>query len=249
MAYFEVKGGVGLIPEGTTELCDYSFCGCSELERVVIPNSVKYIGYCSFHGCENLLSVTIPEGMEKIEDYAFTDCIGLAYVYVKAQKPPIGGFFMFDYFIDAIYNYPIGCLICVPAGSGEVYKTAEHWCKYANMIFEYDFETDEILENHTDKPLENEIWYTNGNTLKPISPNEIPFNVNVLSNLYYYDRGCWIIKFDAPLTYMQYWAFKDCEELISITFPDTLNYIHFDSFCGCKNLIRINGKPVSDEGR
>ena len=41
MADFEIKNGVGIIPEGTTKLDWSSFEKCTELTSVVIPDSVK----------------------------------------------------------------------------------------------------------------------------------------------------------------------------------------------------------------
>ena len=43
MAKFEIKDGVAIIPEGTTEIGD-TFYNCSSLESVIIPESVKKIG-------------------------------------------------------------------------------------------------------------------------------------------------------------------------------------------------------------
>ena len=39
MAEYEIKDGVGIIPEGTTKISFGAFEGCSELRSVVIPDS------------------------------------------------------------------------------------------------------------------------------------------------------------------------------------------------------------------
>lgn len=54
MAYIDIKEGVAIIPDGTTEICDYAFAGCSELVSVVIPDSVTKIGYAAFAYCTKL---------------------------------------------------------------------------------------------------------------------------------------------------------------------------------------------------
>ena len=48
MAQFEIKYGVGIIPEGTTEIGEDTFYNCSSLESVIIPESVKKIGNEAF---------------------------------------------------------------------------------------------------------------------------------------------------------------------------------------------------------
>lgn len=59
MADFEVKDGVGIIPEGTTEISVAAFKDCKELTSVVIPDSVQVIGALAFAGT-NIASIDIP---------------------------------------------------------------------------------------------------------------------------------------------------------------------------------------------
>ena len=40
MAKYEIKDGVGIIPEGTTVIEKYAFEKCAELTSIVIPDSV-----------------------------------------------------------------------------------------------------------------------------------------------------------------------------------------------------------------
>ena len=68
---------MGIIPEGTTEIEDLAFEGCTNLTGIVIPNSVKRIGWGAFIGCTSLTSIVIPNSVEKIEDRAFADCSAL----------------------------------------------------------------------------------------------------------------------------------------------------------------------------
>ena len=45
-----------------------AFFGCSSLENVFIPDSVKYCGRCAFNGCTSLKSISAPETMTTNED-------------------------------------------------------------------------------------------------------------------------------------------------------------------------------------
>ena len=47
------------------------FSGCTSLEDIVIPESVKTIGSYAFDGRSKITSLEIPNGVEKIEYRAF----------------------------------------------------------------------------------------------------------------------------------------------------------------------------------
>lgn len=71
------------IPEGITYVPDGAFYGCSTLEAVTFPKSLKTIGKYSFTGCENLQKIIIPDNVTYIGDGAFQNCSSLVY----AQLP------------------------------------------------------------------------------------------------------------------------------------------------------------------
>ena len=94
-----------IIPDGITEIKNYTFAKCSELKNVVIPNSVTSIGthaffscldltsvvignsvtsigYCAFYGCSGLTSVEIPNSVTSIESEAFSGCSGLTSIEI-----------------------------------------------------------------------------------------------------------------------------------------------------------------------
>lgn len=55
MADFEIKDGVCVIPERTTEISGWDFTGCSNLYEVVIPATVINISSFAFDDCTPLL--------------------------------------------------------------------------------------------------------------------------------------------------------------------------------------------------
>ena len=113
MAEFEVKDGVGIIPEGTTkiesnlfekkdkltsvtipdsvtEIGERAFAGCTGLTSITIPDSVTEIGVDSFAGCENLKKVTIPYSVTTIKDGAFWCCKSLTEIVIPKSVNKIG---------------------------------------------------------------------------------------------------------------------------------------------------------------
>lgn len=112
-AYAEALRTV-VLPEGMTELRNYTFAYCDALESIVIPASVEEIGNYAFAYCSNLKSVTfaenskltsfgtyvfrgnsslqsidIPVGVEEIGTGVFWDCSSLETVSIPANLTTI----------------------------------------------------------------------------------------------------------------------------------------------------------------
>lgn len=78
------------IESGITNIGDYSFFWCDKLESVTIPDSVTNIGNYAFSECGNLASVTIPNSVTSIGDSAFQNCDRLTGVTIPSNVISIG---------------------------------------------------------------------------------------------------------------------------------------------------------------
>lgn len=56
-----------------TRISSYAFEGCTSLEKVKLPNTLKFIGPKAFFNCIYLKSITIPDSVEAIGEKAFDD--------------------------------------------------------------------------------------------------------------------------------------------------------------------------------
>lgn len=83
MAKYEIRNGVGIIPESATKIEDCAFEGCKELREVAIPQWVREIEEFAFYDCSSLTSIIIPPSVTEIEDSAFYGCSALATVKVS----------------------------------------------------------------------------------------------------------------------------------------------------------------------
>ena len=79
-----------VVRDGTIQICESAFEGCSTLTSVTIPNSVTSIGEYAFYNCSGLTSVTIGNSVTSIGSYAFRGCSGLTSVTIPNSVTSIG---------------------------------------------------------------------------------------------------------------------------------------------------------------
>ncbi len=109
------KGGIKKVEimEGVTNVIYGIFCGCRNLETVIMADSVESIGYLAFVGCtslekvslpasltslgekafmscNSLVGITLPENLTKIQDQAFANCLNLKNICVSSTIKSIG---------------------------------------------------------------------------------------------------------------------------------------------------------------
>lgn len=65
------------IGDQITDIGNYAFYGCRNLEAVVLNQGVETVGEGSFAGCDDVAYVEIPDGVSYIGDDAFADCPSL----------------------------------------------------------------------------------------------------------------------------------------------------------------------------
>ncbi len=73
-----------------TNIAAGAFSECALITKVVIPDSVTFIGEEAFAGCLSLTSVDIPVGVSSVSDYAFSMCISLESVNLPHTVVNIG---------------------------------------------------------------------------------------------------------------------------------------------------------------
>ncbi len=78
------------IKEGTALIANGAFYKCAELTEILIPDSMKSIGWGAFIHCTGLTSVTIPDSVEQIGESAFYNCTGLTDVTIPDSVTKIG---------------------------------------------------------------------------------------------------------------------------------------------------------------
>jgi|GEM_PF-7094762 len=65
--------------------------GCSELQSVSLPNTIREIAEFGFYGCTQLTGITLPSSLEKIGRSAFSYCENLEEITIPQSVKEIGG--------------------------------------------------------------------------------------------------------------------------------------------------------------
>ena len=72
-----------VIPEGYTDIGDYAFYACDNLESVTLPSTLQNIGKEAFSHCGKLKEIVIPASVQWMGDGVFYDCVNLSKVIIE----------------------------------------------------------------------------------------------------------------------------------------------------------------------
>ena len=118
------------IPDSVTSIATYAFYQCFALTSIAIPDSVTSIGESAFYSSYSLTSIAIPDSVTSIGASAFNGCYGMSEYHFKPTTPPTLAN------SNAFSTIPSDCIIYVPQGSLNAYKTATNWSTYASHMQE-----------------------------------------------------------------------------------------------------------------
>lgn len=114
------------IGNGLTSIEASAFNGCKALVDVTIGNNVTSINTNAFYGC-GIISLTIPDNVTQVDEGAFHNCTALTDVYFMSKIPPA---------IQKPSVFGLNCILHVPIGSGDTYKSATNWSYNSERIVE-----------------------------------------------------------------------------------------------------------------
>lgn len=139
-----------VISDGIEQICAGAFAGCDKLVSVRIPKSVTTIGERAFDGCTSLTSIQIPEGVTKIRSSAFMECERLRTVTIGSTVSSFGNEVFYgcsslrsvtvaspqpvhidEYLFEGVDTET--CVLHVPAGSVQRYKSDKGWKIFRNI--------------------------------------------------------------------------------------------------------------------
>ena len=215
------------IADGITSIGNFVFEGCSSLQELTIPGSVRRIGvgaFCwsaisrleisrgvetidigAFSGCTNLRSVTIPDTVERMRNGCFAECENLTRAIIPPTVTVVGD--------QAFDDCDDDLTIFACRGS------AAHTYAVDNNIHWVD--TDEIEEDFI-----------------------LPKNLITIQQQAFMGIGARCITIPNGAKTIGSKAFANCTELLQIHIPESVTNIAADAFDGLsKNQFIIIGEP------
>jgi len=141
------------IKNGTTGIADCAFQFCMNLKAINIPNSVISIGNYAFNFDTSITTIHIPNSIVFIGKGSFDNCTGLTSINIPYLVSSIGCAALQNCpNIMSIYAYPTipvdlhnicsvfneinttKCILYVPIGSKALYKAADQWKDFTNIV-------------------------------------------------------------------------------------------------------------------
>ena len=237
MADFEIKNGVGIIPEGTTKLDWSSFEKCTELTSIVIPDSVTEISGSAFKGCPNLASIVVSEGNTVydsrnncnavIETETNTLVAGCASTTIPKSVTKIGRI--------AFWERVGMTTVIIPKSVTEIGDSAFEGCK----------DLSEIVIPPSVTIIDRNLFEDCTNLTRVVLPKTV---TKIKEKAFYGCTNLTEIVIPNSVTEIEDWAFCDCSSLVQIAVPKSLKTIN-NIFCDCSALSKITlPKSVKEIG-
>lgn len=228
------------IPSGVTNVGDYAFRGCWEVEGISIPQSVTRIGISSFEQsglldvhigdhiavigegafnyCDYLKSVRLPTGLEKIPGGIFSGCLSLSNVVIPAGVKSIG---------DRAFYYSGLTAVHLPPGATSIGTGAFQLCGRMTWVDVPDSVV--TIHDQAFGQCSGLVRVGIGDGVTKIGEGAFS-SCDQLSN----------VTFGSGVTQIGKSAFTSCGNLVSLAIPDNVTQIGDSAFSSCWSLVNVS---------
>ena len=229
------------IPEGVIEI-DPGVCKELEVNEIILPKSLEFIGNKAFKDCSSLTRIIIPKKVEHIGNNAFEGCSRLKYVELPSK-------------LDTIYEETFAdCTslqeIKFPKKLERIKKNAFSNCKKLESIDLpsgiLSIGTNSFAECSNLKSINipsSMIYMGEGafNSCKSLQSLNLPDNIEEIpSHLCENCSSLTEVHLPKNATMIGQRAFSSCSKLKNISIPENVTNIKHFAFSGCKELESVS---------
>lgn len=209
-----VKCPVGLqggyiIPNGVVEINEDAFFYCDNITSVHVPNSVQSIGDRAFQHCTSMKTVFLPNSLKQIGWCSFMDCVMLQEICIPDN-------------VTRIDEYAFGN--CASLRSVFIPKNVYH---VYSLSFDNCSNLESIIVDQNNRcfcSVDGVLFWKYGASL-------------YLQKCPMKKRGDYIVPNNVRR--VELFAFQNCMNLTSISFPTSVTDVFDSALWGCNNLKRI----------
>lgn len=117
------------------DIPSYAFSGCSNIESLILPDSLATLGSNAFYGCSSLSSIDIPNSatFTSIGELAFGGCSALTSISIPSSVTSIGN--------KAFYHCTALTSISIPSSVTSIGESAFYDCSSLKTVIIEDSET------------------------------------------------------------------------------------------------------------
>ncbi|MBE6284833.1 MAG: leucine-rich repeat domain-containing protein [Bacteroidales bacterium] len=255
------------IPSNARAIGEKAFSDCDMLKNIVIPDFVFQIGKNAFDECDSLVSVTMPKKLKTIEERLFAYCKQLQTVNLPEEAVIIGEWafigcealasITIPYKMKSIENSAFyGCValdsITIPGNVESIGEYAFYQCSNLSSITIHDgvksIGTNAFAGTrfYNTAERENGVLYID-NYLIHADKYSLPSDYKVRDNTYaiadYGFSKCnnlASISLPESLKSIGNNAFWECKALVSVDIPASIEYIGKSAFKSCSYLLTVN---------
>ncbi|MGJ8637930.1 MAG: leucine-rich repeat domain-containing protein [Opitutaceae bacterium] len=220
-----------IVPDSVIDIGRFAFADCSSLDSITLPSDLSTIPAHCFNRCSNLISLEIPNGVVEIGEYAFSNCLSLTSVILPSDLNSIGiGAFYRCYGLDSI-TLPYSLTTIGDGAFG-------------------------LCSNLVSITIPSNVSYI-GYSAFHFCSNMTSFNVDLANPSYSSDDGVLLNKLQTTLiqcpasksgpylipsnvlTIAEY-AFYECSSITDVGIPNGVSTIGFSAFGDCNGLTSID---------
>ena len=218
-----------VIPNSVMSIGEGAFLGNTNLQSIVIPNSVKSIGAEAFRECPNLQGIVIPNSVKTIGTEAFLGCTNLQSISMSESVANFGSL--------AFEQCPnLSKIEASPNNRRYSSKDGALYSKSGDTLFLVPKKTAAFTIPSTVKCIGDEAFACCDSLRSIVIPNSVK---RIGKAAFGVCRNLQSVNIPNSVTSIGEEAFARCENLQIIVIPNSVTRIENATFYGCRHLGNI----------